>query len=90
MRVRSHTSVCAHVPAHKLQSFDTPEGFEQHRQWEKTLAAGNWGMVTWPKEFGGRACDLIEWLIFEEEYNLILYEDTLSVINYCIYYDLIK
>ena len=25
-------------------------------------------MVTWPKEFGGRACDLIEWLIFEEEY----------------------
>lgn len=58
----------AHVPMQKLKSFDTPEGFEQHRQWEKTLAAGNWGMVTWPKEFGGRACDLIEWLIFEEEY----------------------
>jgi alkylation response protein AidB-like acyl-CoA dehydrogenase len=58
----------AHVPMQKLKSFDTPEGFEQHRQWETTLAAGNWGMVTWPKEFGGRACDLIEWLIFEEEY----------------------
>ena len=58
----------AHVPMQKLKSFDTHEGFEQHRQWEKTLAAGNWGMVTWPKEFGGRACDLIEWLIFEEEY----------------------
>jgi len=25
-------------------------------------------MVTWPQEYGGRACDLIEWLIFEEEY----------------------
>ncbi len=58
----------ANVPAEPLQSFDTAEGFEQHRQWEKTLAEGNWGMVTWPKEYGGRGCNLIEWLIFEEEY----------------------
>jgi alkylation response protein AidB-like acyl-CoA dehydrogenase len=57
-----------HVPARPLQSFDTAEGFEQHREWEKTLAKGNWGMVTWPKEWGGRGCNLIEWLIFEEEY----------------------
>ncbi|HSG62674.1 MAG TPA: acyl-CoA dehydrogenase family protein [Pseudomonadales bacterium] len=57
-----------HVPATKLASFDTAEGFAAHREWEKTLAKGNWGMVTWPKEFGGRGCDLIEWLIFEEEY----------------------
>ncbi|NIB39222.1 acyl-CoA dehydrogenase [Pseudomaricurvus alkylphenolicus] len=57
-----------HVPAEPLKSFDTAEGFEQHRQWEKTLAEGNWGMVTWPKEYGGRGCNLIEWLIFEEEY----------------------
>jgi alkylation response protein AidB-like acyl-CoA dehydrogenase len=58
----------AHVPAKPLQTFDTAEGFEQHREWEKTLAKGNWGMVTWPKEYGGRGCNLIEWLIFEEEY----------------------
>jgi hypothetical protein len=25
-------------------------------------------MVTWPRELGGRGCDLIEWLVFEEEY----------------------
>jgi alkylation response protein AidB-like acyl-CoA dehydrogenase len=25
-------------------------------------------MVTWPTDYGGRGCDLIEWLIFEEEY----------------------
>lgn len=56
------------VPAKPLQSFDTTEGFAQHREWEKTLAKGNWGMVTWPKEYGGRGCNLIEWLIFEEEY----------------------
>ena len=56
------------VPAEPLKSFDIAEGFEQHREWEKTLAKGNWGMVTWPKEYGGRGCNLIEWLIFEEEY----------------------
>ena len=60
--------LAAHVPDSPLPSFDTAEGFEAHREWERTLAKGNWGMVTWPTEFGGRACDLIEWLIFEEEY----------------------
>ncbi|MEJ2533473.1 MAG: acyl-CoA dehydrogenase family protein [Halioglobus sp.] len=58
----------ANVPATPLQSFDTEEGFRQHRAWEATLNGGRWGMVTWPKELGGRGCDLIEWLIFEEEY----------------------
>ena len=58
----------ANVPDAPLPSFDTAEGFEAHRQWERTLAKGNWGMVTWPVEYGGRGCDLIEWLIFEEEY----------------------
>lgn len=57
-----------HVPAQPLQSFDTEEGFEQHRGWEATLNEGRWGMVTWPEALGGRGCDLIEWLIFEEEY----------------------
>lgn len=57
-----------HVTTEALPSFDTEAGFKQHRQWEQTLAEGNWGMVTWPKEYGGRGCSLIEWLIFEEEY----------------------
>ena len=56
------------VPCESLKSFDTEEGFDQHRAWEKTLASDNWGMVTWPKEYGGRGCNLIQWLIFEEEY----------------------
>ena len=59
----------AHVPQGSLEHFDaTREGFEAHRQWEKTLKSGDWGMVTWPKEYGGRGLDLIQWLIFEEEY----------------------
>jgi alkylation response protein AidB-like acyl-CoA dehydrogenase len=58
----------AHVPAAPLASYDTREGFEQHRDWEATLATGGWSSVTWPVELGGKGCDLIEWLIFEEEY----------------------
>ena len=56
------------LPKKPLQSLDTQEGFELHREWERTLDSGNWSMVTWPKEYGGRGLNLIEWLIFEEEY----------------------
>ncbi len=58
----------ANVPAEPFASYDTREGFEQHRRWEATLADGGWSSVTWPVELGGRGCDLIDWLIFEEEY----------------------
>ena len=68
-RAEVRSWLAANVPAEKLASFDTAEGFEQHRAWERTLATGNWGMVTWPEEYGGRGLDLIQWLIFEEEYH---------------------
>ncbi len=58
----------AHVPKEPLVTLECKEGFDQHVEWERTLASGNWGMVTWPEEFGGRGLDLIQWLIFEEEY----------------------
>jgi alkylation response protein AidB-like acyl-CoA dehydrogenase len=59
----------ANVPRAPLPSFDlTREGFEAHRDWERRLNAGRWGMVTGPEEYGGRGLDLIRWLIFEEEY----------------------
>jgi alkylation response protein AidB-like acyl-CoA dehydrogenase len=58
-----------HVPRKPLASYDTREGFEQHRAWEATLAEGGLSSVIWPKELGGRGSDLIEWLIFEEEYH---------------------
>ncbi len=57
-----------HVPKQPLASFDTEAGFAAHRAWEATLNQGQYSAVTWPKELGGRGCDLIEWLIFEEEY----------------------
>ena len=58
----------AHVPEKRLKSFDTEEGFEQHRDWERILAKDKWGNVNWPTQYGGRGLDLISWLIFEEEY----------------------
>jgi alkylation response protein AidB-like acyl-CoA dehydrogenase len=58
----------AHVPRQPLPSFDTAEGFAAHRRWEAELHAGGFAMVPWPIEYGGRGANLLEWLIFEEEY----------------------
>ncbi len=58
----------ANVPEEPLRSFDTREGFEEHRDWERKLHSGGWAMVPWPVEYGGRGANLLEWLIFEEEY----------------------
>jgi alkylation response protein AidB-like acyl-CoA dehydrogenase len=60
--------MAANVPNTPLKTLEGQEGFDQHVAWERTLAAGNWGMVTWPEAYGGRGLDLIRWLIFEEEY----------------------
>ena len=56
------------MPREKLDTLEGPAGFTQHVEWERKLASGRWGMVTWPAEYGGRGCNLVEWLIFEEEY----------------------
>jgi len=58
----------SNLPREPFASYDTREGFEQHRQWEAKLADAGFSALTWPKELGGRGSDLIEWLIFEEEY----------------------
>ena len=57
-----------HVPAQPLPSMDTAEGFEAHREWERTMAADRMSVVSWPEEFGGRDAPLLHWVIFEEEY----------------------
>jgi len=58
----------ANVPAQPLRSFDTAAGAAEHRAWERVLHAGGWAMVPWPVAYGGRGANLLEWLIFEEEY----------------------
>ena len=64
------TWLADHQPSEALPSMDTAEGFERHREWEKELFAGGWSVPAWPAAYGGRDCDLIEWLIYEEEYWL--------------------
>lgn len=69
LRAEARAWLAAHVPRAALPSFDTRAGFEAHRRWERELHAGGWSMVTWPREYGGRGLNLVEWLIFEEEYH---------------------
>lgn len=40
----------------------------ERQQWEKTLAAGGWTCVGWPKQYGGRGCSIEQQVIFFEEY----------------------
>lgn len=67
-RTEIRSWLAENVPKEPLKTYDTEEGFQQHREWEAKMNEGRWGMVTWPAELGGRDADLIEWLIFEEEY----------------------
>jgi alkylation response protein AidB-like acyl-CoA dehydrogenase len=69
LRAEARAWLAAHVPQVPLPSFDTRAGFEAHRAWERELHAGGWSMVTWPREYGGRGLNLVEWLVFEEEYH---------------------
>ncbi|WP_372729049.1 acyl-CoA dehydrogenase family protein [Nocardioides sp.] len=60
--------LAANVPAEPLPSMDTEAGFRAHQEWEATLAAARWSVVSWPREHHGREASLVEWVIFEEEY----------------------
>jgi alkylation response protein AidB-like acyl-CoA dehydrogenase len=56
------------LPPAALGSGDTAEGFARCRAWERQLFAAGWAVPMWPREYGGRECTLVEWLLFEEEY----------------------
>ena len=68
LRAEARDWLAGHVPASPLPSLDTAEGFEAHREWERSLAAARLAVVTWPAAYGGRDASLAEWLVFEEEY----------------------
>jgi len=58
----------AHRDAFPTRSYDTAEGFEQHRQWDKVLFDAGLSVITWPQEYGGRDATLLQWVVYEEEY----------------------
>jgi alkylation response protein AidB-like acyl-CoA dehydrogenase len=59
------TANTAHFPT---KSYDTAEGFEQHRRWDKVLFDAGLSVIAWPAEYGGRDATLLQWIVFEEEY----------------------
>ncbi|MBB4980627.1 MULTISPECIES: acyl-CoA dehydrogenase family protein [Streptomyces] len=67
-RAEARAWLTAHVPDVPLPSLETEEGFAAHREWERTLSADRWSVVSWPEEYGGRGASILRWLIFEEEY----------------------
>ncbi|MEU6993841.1 acyl-CoA dehydrogenase family protein [Streptomyces sp. NPDC046465] len=67
-RQRARDWLAAHVPPAPLPSLETGAGFAAHREWERTLAADRWSVVSWPEEYGGQGADIVKWLVFEEEY----------------------
>jgi alkylation response protein AidB-like acyl-CoA dehydrogenase len=69
-RREARTWLQANVPREPLPSGDTEEGFALHRHWERRLFEAGWAVVSWPKAYGGREANLVEWLLFEEEYYL--------------------
>ena len=58
----------AHVPEEPLASFDTQRGLRGAPPLGARAQRGGYAMVPWPVEYGGRGANLLEWLIFEEEY----------------------
>ncbi len=46
---------------------DEDERAKFRLDWERTLHAGGWSGINWPKEYGGRGATLVERAIFAEE-----------------------
>ncbi|GAA1686948.1 acyl-CoA dehydrogenase [Mycolicibacterium murale] len=57
-----------HTDDFPTESYDTAEGFEQHRRWDKILFDAGLSVITWPVEYGGRDASLLQWVVYEEEY----------------------
>ncbi len=51
--------------------FEYPKTYEEwvtlRRQWDRTLFAGGYAGLSWPKEYGGRGATLVEQVIYYEE-----------------------
>ncbi|HLR98086.1 MAG TPA: acyl-CoA dehydrogenase family protein, partial [Mycolicibacillus parakoreensis] len=60
--------LAANTAAFPTRSYDTAEGFEQHRRWDKVLFDAGLSVIAWPKRYGGRDATLLQWVVFEEEY----------------------
>src|SRR6185312_3958796 len=60
--------LAANKESFPTKSYDTAEGFEQHRHWDKVLFDAGLSVITWPEKYGGRDATLLQWVVYEEEY----------------------
>jgi acyl-CoA dehydrogenase len=70
-RAEATAFLAEHAPerfrSYTTEGADMEEVFQEHKAWQKKLAAHGWGALTWPKEFGGRGLGPIEQIIWNEE-----------------------
>ncbi|HXG22814.1 MAG TPA: acyl-CoA dehydrogenase [Methylomirabilota bacterium] len=43
--------------------------FEKRRAWQRKMYEAGWVGIAWPKQYGGQGADLLEQVIFDEEYS---------------------
>jgi len=60
--------LAANTASFPTKSYDTAEGFEQHRHWDRVLFDAGLSVISWPEKYGGRDATLLQWVVFEEEY----------------------
>ncbi|WP_059016631.1 acyl-CoA dehydrogenase family protein [Mycobacterium sp. M26] len=60
--------LAANKASFPTKSYDTAEGFEQHRVWDRVLFDAGLSVIAWPKKYGGRDASLLQWVVYEEEY----------------------
>jgi alkylation response protein AidB-like acyl-CoA dehydrogenase len=64
--------LCEHLPpGWGTPGYAYPRTYEEwvavRRQWDRTLYAGGYAGLSWPKEYGGRGATLVEQVIYFEE-----------------------
>jgi alkylation response protein AidB-like acyl-CoA dehydrogenase len=62
------TFLAANTESFPTKSYDTAEGFAQHRRWDRVLFDAGLSVIAWPQQYGGRDATLLQWVVFEEEY----------------------
>ena len=67
-RVEVRDFLAANKDSFPTKSYDTAEGFEQHRRWDRVLFDAGLSVITWPEKYGGRDATLLQWVVYEEEY----------------------
>lgn len=67
-RDQVRTFLAENTASFPTKSYDTAQGFEQHRHWDRVLFDAGLSVITWPAEYGGRDATLLQWVVFEEEY----------------------